>query len=391
MTINVRAPGVSEMSEGHCRLCGHCDLTAALVLDRAPRNVQRLLRDEERASDRPITLTVCQCVRCGFVQIPPVLDDSYYDDYMMVATHSPQMQAFQAEQASGFVGRFGLAGKTVVEIGCGDGNYLDHLLRAGAKVSGIEPSRVTRELALARGHSVEAGYLTATRRLPGAPFDAFVTRQVLEHVPDIHGLLAGISHNLKPGAVGLVEVPSLEKAVEDARFYDFFSDHVNYFSFKTLRLALEMHGFEVLELSKEMFDEYNTAVVRHLPALSLSGVQHTVDMLGQQLRDFISTQQASGRRVAIWGAGGKGLTVLASAGISDIDLLVDSDPNKQGLYTPVSHLRVAPPSALQASDIDVVVITAMAYREEVQQALRDELGFTGIVATLGLTLEVSGA
>lgn len=376
------------MSEHACRLCGHQPITPALVLERAPRNVQRLLREDERAGDRPISLTVCQCSRCGFVQIPPVLEDTYYDDYMMVATHSPQMQAFQATQASDFVSRFGLVGKTVVEIGCGDGNYLDHLARAGARVSGIEPSRVTRELALARGHAVEEGYVTATRDLVGAPFDAFVTRQVMEHVPDIHDVLAGIRRNLKPGAIGLVEVPSLEKAISDARFYDFFSDHVNYFSFATLRLALSMHGFDVLDVRQEMFDEYDTAIVRYVPVPSLSGIQRTVDTLGQQLRNFVADQRAAGRKVAIWGAGGKGLSVLASAGITDVDLLVDSDPNKQGLFTPVSHLRVQAPSTLPVSDIGAVVITALAYRHEVERSLREALGFRGVIALLGQQLEV---
>ncbi|WP_239489505.1 class I SAM-dependent methyltransferase [Luteitalea sp. TBR-22] len=376
------------MPDHDCRLCGARPLVPALVIERAPRNVQRLLRAAERAADRPITLTVYQCGRCGFVQIPPVLEDTYYDDYMMVATHSPQMQAFQAAQASDFVTRFGLAGKAVVEVGCGDGNYLDHLARAGARVRGIEPSRVTRELARARGHAVEEGYVTADRVLEGGPFDAFVTRQVMEHVPDIHGVLAGIRRNLRPGAVGLIEVPSLEKALADARFYDFFSDHVNYFSFATLRLAAEMHGFEVLEVRQDMHDEYDTAIVRHVAAADLSGVQRAVNDLAGQLRAFITAQRAAGRAVAIWGAGGKGLSVLASSGISDVDLLVDSDPNKHGFYTPVSHLLVEPPSVLASRGIGAVVVTAMAYRAEVLRTLREDLGFRGVVALLGEQLEV---
>ncbi|WP_163540404.1 methyltransferase domain-containing protein, partial [Klebsiella pneumoniae] len=80
---------------------------------------------------------------------------------------------------------------------------------------------------------VEAGYVTADRRLADGPFDGFVTRQVLEHVPDINDFLIGIRRNLKPGAYGLIEVPSLEKALEDRRFYDFFPDHLNYFSLET--------------------------------------------------------------------------------------------------------------------------------------------------------------
>ncbi|NWO96054.1 class I SAM-dependent methyltransferase, partial [Escherichia coli] len=142
------------------------------------------------------------------------LDDDYYDDYLMTTSHSNQMQSYQRDQAQDFVIRFDLKGKHVREMGCGDGNYLDHLREAGAVVSGIEPSKRFRALAVEKGYAVEAGYVTADRRLADGPFDGFVTRQVLEHVPDINDFLIGIRRNLKPGAYGLIEVPSLEKALE---------------------------------------------------------------------------------------------------------------------------------------------------------------------------------
>jgi SAM-dependent methyltransferase len=359
-----------------------------MIIENAPRNVQRLYTLDELGSDRPIKLTVYCCNRCGFVQIQPILGEEYYDDYMMVASHSKQMQEYQGRQAAEFVARFQLAGKSVKEIGCGDGSYLDHLKRAGAVALGIEPSQRTRDIALTKGHAVEAGYVSAARLLEDGPYDAFVTRQVLEHVPDIHDFLMGIRLNLRPGAVGLVEVPSLEKALADSRYYDFFSDHVNYFSFKTLRMALELNGFEVLEMRPDMFGEYDVAVVRNPERVQLGMVQGAIETLGRALREFISEHRAGGKKVAMWGAGGKGLSVLAAAGIREIDLLVDSDPNKQGRFTPVSHLKVEAPSALVDVGVDAVIITAMAYWREIHRALREKHGFRGVIAVLGKTVEI---
>jgi SAM-dependent methyltransferase len=328
------------------------------------------------------------CGKCGFVQVDPLLEDFYYDDYMMLATHSPQVQDYQERQSRQFVEKFNLMGKLVKEIGCGDGSYLDHLKAAGCLPSGVEPSARSREIALARGHEVECGYVTATRQLDAGPYDGFVTRQVLEHVPDIHGFLTGIRLNLKPGAVGLVEVPSLEKALADRRYYDFFPDHVNYFSLRSLRLALEINGFEVLEMRHDMFDEYIIAIVRNYVHPQFSELVHTVDTLSAELRSFIERYHARGQRVAIWGAGGKGLSVLAAAGISAIDLLVDGDPNKQGLITPVSHLKVEAPSALLSAGVSAVIITAMAYKTEIERTLIDDLHFEGDIAVLGHHLQL---
>lgn len=372
-----------------CRLCSHPRLEPALALSTVPRNIQRLFRRDELHHDRSVDLDVLRCARCGFVQIRPLLEEKYYDDYLMTTTHSHQMQEYQQRQAIGFIRRFALEGRRVHEMGCGDGSYLEHLREAGAKATGIEPSRRFRDLALARGFDVQDGYVSASRSLPGGPYDAFVTRQVLEHVPDIEDFLRGIWHNLKPGAPGLVEVPSLEKAQLDHRYYDFFPDHVNYFSQATLRLALELNGFDVLETFQDMFDEYNVAIVQRREAPDLSDIQHTVDALGADLRQILHDQRHAGRRVAVWGAGGKGLSVLAEAGIRDVDLLVDGDPHKIGLMTPVSQLEVRPPSELAGQEFAAVIITAMAYRHEIERLLRDELGFRGEVYILGHRLERS--
>ncbi len=371
-----------------CRLCNHTDLPTALVLTNSPRNVQRLFRSEELAQDQPVELRVLRCSRCGLVQIEPLLDDGYYDDYMMLATHSPQVQEYQGRQSREFVERFGLHGKSVKEVGCGDGSYLNHLRAAGCLPSGIEPSDRSREFATKRGHAIEEGYVTVDRELAGAPFDGFVTRQVLEHVPDINGFLTGIRRNLKPGAAGLVEVPSLDKALADRRYYDFFADHVNYFSVRTLRLALELNGFEVLEVRHDMFDEYVVAYVLNTAHPDLDDIAATVGSLALELRAFLASHRQRGEKVAVWGAGGKGLVSLATAGVVDIDLLVDSDPNKLGLLTPVTHLEVRSPEALRTAGCSAIIVTAMAYKDEITRTLTEDLGFTGRIAYLGHHLEL---
>jgi ubiquinone/menaquinone biosynthesis C-methylase UbiE len=368
-------------------LCTHGELDVTLTIPRAPRNIQNLLSQKDLARDTEIRLAVHTCRRCGFVQLLPVLDDTYYDDYVMATTHSPQMQAYQQRQAAEFVSRFGLAGKKVIEVGCGDGNFLDHLKASGAEVYGIEPSSSFCKIALGRKHPVETGYVTADRVLAHGPFDGFATRQVLEHVPEIHSFLTGIRRNLHNGARGLVEVPSLEKALQDHRYFDFFTDHVNYFSLDTLRLALTLNGFEVLHVFHDMYDEYNVALVRAVSPPSLAGIQQASIDLAEDLRAFVQDHHIQGRKVAVWGAGGKGLSVLASAGIRDLDLLIDSDPHKQGRYTPVSHLLVQEPTPQNIQAMDAIIITAMAYRNEIEATLRSQYGFQGQIAVLGHRLE----
>lgn len=370
-----------------CRLCARDELRPFLVLPHSAGNVSRVLSQEEIGKVPAVTVRVYECGRCGLVQLVESLGSAFYDDYLMTTSHSPQMQHYQETQVAEFVGRYGLRGNRVIEAGCGDGAYLARLAAAGVDAVGIEPSARFRQLALQRGFRVLAGYVTAQTPIPEGPYAAFVTRQVLEHVPDPHDFLRGIRESLVPGAPGLVEVPSLDQALEHRRFYDFFPDHLTYFSDRTLRLLLEINGFVVDEVVRGMGGEYLVATVRLDAPAGQSNLQENTDRLVAELREFLTKERLAGRRVAVWGAGGKGIAALAVAQAEGILYVVDPDAHKQGRFTPVTHLPIVPPDRLATEPVDTVLVTALAYRNEILEQLLGPLGFAGNVVVLGPRLE----
>lgn len=354
-----------------------------------PRFNHRLLSEHEVEHDAPVDMLLYRCDACGFVSLKTELAGDYYDDYVNAPSSSLQMQDFLREQAQIFIERFGLQGRTVLDIGCGDGGFLAKMRDFGAFPFGIEPSRAQRELALAQGLDVIDGLLSIDRRIKLSPFDAFATRQVLEHVEDMHGFLAAIRAHLKPDGVGLVEVPNLDTLLAHDRFFDFIPEHVNYFSARTLRLVLETAGFEVLSIDPVQDGEALRALVRNLPQPVLDGLLRRIQPLRVEIAAFIEQRRALGERVAAWGAGGKGLNMLAAvSALRGIDLLVDGDLHKEGRYTPASHLRVCRPEALREHRIDAVIILAPAYRNEILRILREVHGFRGAVGIVGETFEV---
>lgn len=396
-----------------CRVCGSSRVRLCLQMDNVPPNISRILRPEEVEAgfDRPVSLEVYECQACGLVQLGRALESTFYDDYLMTVSHSPQMRAYQKGQATDFVGRFALTGKRVIEVGCGDGTYLEYLHEAGARVVGMEPSAVFRRLAESRGMTVIPGYVAGLALIQGAPYEGFVTRQVLEHVQDPNDFLETIRVNLCATAAGIVEVPSMEQALEHDRFYDFFPDHMSYFSARTLRMVLERNGFDVVEVTRGMNGEFNVALVRAsrpadvrvaggrkggsdaAPVGSCSPgdfrrLQSAVNGVCLQLRQLVEKSTARGLRVAFWGAGGKGLTAMAVAKVKGISYVVDSDPHKQGGLTPVMHLPIVSPAHLRDDPVDVVIITALAYKDEILSQLREDIRFTGTVAVLGPSLEI---
>ncbi len=366
-----------------CRLCGDTRLTSVLVMQPAPPNISGLLRADAVEPFQTIRLDVRQCAGCDFIQLTEMLDTAFYDEYVMTVSHAATMQAFQTQQAQRFVERFALQGRRVVEVGCGDGNYLDHLRTSGATVTGNEPSTPFRMLALERGHEVLDGYVGASTPVRGGPYDAFVTRQVLEHVPDPRDFLAGVAASLVPGAVGLVEVPCVEQTLRHQRYFDFFPDHLNYFTKGVLARLLEQQGFEVLGLEEGMHGEFTVAFVRWNATSPLAMMQASLDRTTRELQAFAADERLAGRRVAAWGAGGKGIASLTAARLTDLAYVIDSDPHKQGKRLPGVGLQVVAPAALHVDPVDSIVVTALAYRDEILRLLRNDLQFRGRILFLG--------
>lgn len=375
------------LHEPECRLCRAPSPLKAFELESVPHSVETLIHSSFLDEDMGQSLNIYQCAVCGFVQLHQSMHDDFYDEYEMATSFSSSFNNYLAQLATSFVEFFDISTGHIVEVGCGDGTFMEHLARHGFNVTGVEPSRPFREAAREKGFVVIASYVEEGEPLVDRPFDAFVTRQVLEHVENIYGFLRGLRTLIVPGAPGLVEVPNLDKAIEDGRFYDFFPDHVNYFSESTLSLALSANGFDVSAIHPTMDGEFITAFVRRRDAPSLQPIQQAVESVRSSLSEFVNLHQRTGKHLAIWGSGGKGITLLAIMGAEGIDYVVDADPRKHGLFMPICHLQIHPPDMLKKNPVDTVLITALAHKDEIVDQLRMDIGFQGRIALLGTSIQ----
>ncbi|RJP68853.1 MAG: bifunctional 2-polyprenyl-6-hydroxyphenol methylase/3-demethylubiquinol 3-O-methyltransferase UbiG [Comamonadaceae bacterium] len=100
----------------------------------------------------------------------------------------------------------GLAGKTVLDIGCGGGILSDSMARKGAQVTGIDLS--VKALRVAQLHALEAGTVNVryeeisaeaiALERPGE-FDVVTCMEMLEHVPDPASVVQACATLVKPG------------------------------------------------------------------------------------------------------------------------------------------------------------------------------------------------
>jgi len=313
------------MTESNCcRLCGGVLIEPALLIyTNSPQSAQGFLDNLDQADDT-VDLKIQECLRCGLVQHshPPVV---YYRDVIRAIAFSEEMGQFRLKQLSEWIEKFNLQDKQVLEVGCGKGEYLDLLIRSGARyVKGIEHAFPSVEEARQRGFDVQQAYLSPAYTNPwDQTFDAFAIFSFMEHWPDLNGSLCALQGILNEKAYGLIEVPNFEFILANGLYSEFTTDHIFYFDRQTLKLALELNGFEVLSIEPIWHDYILSAQVIRRKPLNADIFTKKQEQIVRSLDQFVGRFEPED--IVVWGAGHQSLAVMSLAGLQNkVSHVVDS-------------------------------------------------------------------
>lgn len=200
------------------------------------------------------------CENCGFLHVDPYPPAEYlaryYSGYEM-----PTPQANLAETARLLARNLDPAA-TVIDMGCGDGSFLQEMFALGFhNLVGFDQSPgLERATQRGFGRFFKASvweFLEEAEKTGYIAGDAVVMVNVLEHVAEPLDLLRRIRRLLSSQGKLCVTVPNdfspLQKAFLKVKghlpWFVCLPDHLNYFDFKTLENALTKTGFRVTDQS----------------------------------------------------------------------------------------------------------------------------------------------
>lgn len=350
---------------------------------------QHLLMDSADAARRIRTgdLLLYCCSECGFI-FNGAFEQSkltYGDCYDNAQTWSPMFSNYLEEVISYLLQEHGIKDGRILEIGCGQGDFLISLVERGAGKCGcgFDPSyRGPQTAANGRITFCKDYFRSGSTDVQA---DIIICRHVIEHVPDPVALLAAIGQAMarESRSCLFLETPSATWILRNGVFWDFFYEHCAYFTAGSLARALKNAGLAVKKTREAFHGQYlwleagrcgeNTGAADHAPVFAMAKqYARTEQILLEQWRAALKRNAFQGRKTAVWGAGGKGATFvsLVDPDCCFVDCVVDVNPHKQGKFVPGTGHPIVSPAALEERGVTAVIIMNSNYRAEVMETCR---------------------
>lgn len=383
----------------NCRVCAAPNVQPVLTLTGQPVLCNVLWSTREQALEAPKgDLRLGFCNNCGHIfneAFDPTLVD-YTVEYENSLHFSPHFQNYCSRLARRLADTYGIRAKTVLEIGCGKGDFLAALCKIGRnKGYGFDRSYSIEQASHPKDLDLTIFNEFYSDRHRDIKADLICCRHVLEHIDDPKDFLRGIRRTIgeRRDTVLYFEVPNVLYILRDMGLWDLIYEHCSYFSIASLKYLFCMSGFTIGKIAEvydgqfigldcypdgENLDDAACATtIRDLAA----HVSSFADRYRKKVNEWqirLDQLRWEGKRTVVWGGGSKGVTFLNIFKSPVIEFMVDINPRKQGKYVSGTGQEIVTPWHLSEIKPDAVIIMNPVYKAEI----------TAMLGKLGLDPEV---
>ena len=264
--------------------------------------------------------------------------------------------------------------RSLIEVGCGKGSFLEQLQELGFEITGLDP---TYE---GSNPSVIKEYFSPEI---GLHADGVILRHVLEHVQDPVGFLSNIRESNGGAGKIYIEVPCFDWICKHRAWFDIFYEHVNYFRLRDFdrmfgRIYESGHTFGgqylyvVADLTTIEMPTYDESDCFEFPKDFLDTVNQYATRLRTQNTEYRTAS-------AIWGGASKGVIFalfMERAG-AKIDIVIDINPAKQDKYLAATGFQVQSPAQAMRRLTPGAVLFVMNsnYLNEIQELSAQQFNY----------------
>ncbi len=153
---------------------------------------------------------------------------------------------------------------SLLDIGCGTGNFLNVAQQHGWKITGIEPNKNARKIANTINNNCVFD-INKLENFDNNSFNVITLWHVLEHLPNLEKQIQTFKKLLKQNGILIIAVPNYNSF--DAQYYKQFwaaydvPRHLWHFSQKSIALLFGKENFKVIQTTPMKIDSYYVSLL----------------------------------------------------------------------------------------------------------------------------------
>jgi SAM-dependent methyltransferase len=383
---------LAKQSDCVCPNCNSAGLSLFYQIEDIPVHSCLLMPGKEQALTYPKSdLQLGYCQACCFitnVRFDPGLHN-YNPAYEETQGFSPCFNSFAESLAQRIIDKYDIRNKTILEIGCGKGDFLALMCELGGNEGiGIDPAYVPErnpDKTRARIEFIQDFYSPKYSHLEA---DVICCRHTLEHIAPtfefMHQLRTTIAD--RPDTLLFFELPDVTRVLQEGAFWDIYYEHCSYFSPPSLAEVFRASGFEVDDLYSDYDDQYliitaypsngsvheneNLDIGMNSFNLAISEFRQKCSYKIDYWRKTIQSLYREGQKIVIWGSGSKAVAFLTTLKLTEeIEYIVDINPYRHGKHLPGTGHEIVAPDFLTKYKPDKIIIMNPVYYHEIRHQL----------------------
>ena len=315
----------------------------------------------------------------------------YTDKYAHRASESKTMRLAFKDVAKKLYKRF--RPKKIMEIGSNDGVFLRNFNKKS--VIAVEPcknlARITKKLFRTYDEFWNLRLSNKLLKEKKGGIDLIFSANTISHIPNLEETFKGIHKILSKNGVLVIEDPSLLKVLKNNSYDQFYDEHVYVFSSLSIKKIIKKYGLRLfdieylsthggsnryyickedgkykssLRLKKTLKDEISNKLHKFESYYKFS---KRVNLSRKNLLNLLIKLKKKKKKIISYGATYKSTTVFNYCKINSkiIDYVTDTTLNKQGKFTPGTHIKIVSPKIGMNKTVDYAFLGAWNFKKEI--------------------------
>jgi hypothetical protein len=379
-----------------CRSCGHVGLEPVLDLGVTALVDTLVTKERLNAFEAKHALAVGVCPKCALMQVLDTVpaEEVFHEEYTYYASFSTSWLEHCRKNVLKQIERFRLNHNSfVIELASNDGYLLKNYVEKNIPVLGIDPCKGPVEAALKINvptmHAFFGTELANKLAAEGKRADIIHANNVMAHVADTNGFIAGIATILKDTGSLVTESPYVRDLIDHCEFDTIYHEHLCYYGVTSLKNLYARHGLYINDIeristhggsirqyvSKKpgesetvkqlLADEKRLGIDR--PSEYYSTFAARVAGIKVEMLKILHDLKKQGKKVAAYGASAKGSTMLSylGAGPELIEFVVDKNVHKHSKFMPGLHNPIYDVTAVAEKKPDYLVLLVWNLKDEI--------------------------